>query len=187
MAKQLLFDEEARRALLQGVTKLSNSVKVTLGPKGRNVLLDKKFGAPTVTKDGVSVAKEVELEDPYENMGARMVREVASMLEHSIDPRITIEIETSETAAVVLGDPTPLQNALLNLGLNARDAMPEDLSAALPGIFAVIEALNIPILRYPGFEADDVIGTLAERAQNEDKEVVIVTTTPFLIRLKASA
>ena len=78
MAKQLLFDEEARRALLQGVTKLSNSVKVTLGPKGRNVLLDKKFGAPTVTKDGVSVAKEVELEDPYENMGAQLLKEVAT-------------------------------------------------------------------------------------------------------------
>ena len=78
MAKQLLFNEEARRALLQGVTKLSNSVKVTLGPKGRNVLLDKKFGAPTVTKDGVSVAKEVELEDPYENMGAQLLKEVAT-------------------------------------------------------------------------------------------------------------
>merc|ERR1712000_171478 len=69
---------EARRALLQGVTKLSNSVKVTLGPKGRNVLLDKKFGAPTVTKDGVSVAKEIELEDPYENMGAQLLKEVAT-------------------------------------------------------------------------------------------------------------
>jgi chaperonin GroEL len=78
MAKQLQFDEEARRALLQGVTKLSNAVKVTLGPKGRNVLLDKKFGAPTVTKDGVSVAKEVELEDPYENMGAQLLKEVAT-------------------------------------------------------------------------------------------------------------
>ena len=78
MAKQLLFNEEARRALLQGVTKLSNSVKVTLGPKGRNVLLDKKFGAPTVTKDGVSVAKEVELEDPFENMGAQLLKEVAT-------------------------------------------------------------------------------------------------------------
>ncbi|MFW6223361.1 MAG: TCP-1/cpn60 chaperonin family protein, partial [Spirochaetota bacterium] len=64
MAKQLTFDEEARRALLRGVDQLSNAVKVTLGPKGRNVLLDKKFGAPTVTKDGVSVAKEIELEDP---------------------------------------------------------------------------------------------------------------------------
>ncbi len=78
MAKQLEFNEEARRALFQGVDQLSNSVKVTLGPKGRNVLLDKKFGAPTVTKDGVSVAKEVELEDPYENMGAQLLKEVAT-------------------------------------------------------------------------------------------------------------
>ncbi|MFP4429935.1 MAG: chaperonin GroEL [Spirochaetaceae bacterium] len=78
MAKQLVFDEEARRALLRGVEKLSNAVKVTLGPKGRNVLLDKKFGAPTVTKDGVSVAKEVELEDAFENMGAQLLKEVAT-------------------------------------------------------------------------------------------------------------
>ncbi len=78
MAKQLVFDEEARRSLLRGVEKLSNAVKVTLGPKGRNVLLDKKFGAPTVTKDGVSVAKEVELEDPFENMGAQLLKEVAT-------------------------------------------------------------------------------------------------------------
>src|SRR5258706_135703 len=77
-AKQLLFDEDARKALLRGVEKLSRAVKVTLGPKGRNVVLDKKFGSPTVTKDGVTVAKEIELEDPYENMGAQMVREVAS-------------------------------------------------------------------------------------------------------------
>ena len=78
MAKQLLYNEEARRSLLAGVSKLSNAVKVTLGPKGRNVLLDKKFGAPTVTKDGVSVAKEIELEDPYENMGAQLLKEVAT-------------------------------------------------------------------------------------------------------------
>ncbi len=77
-AKQLLFDEDARKALLRGVEKLSRAVKVTLGPKGRNVVLDKKFGSPTITKDGVTVAKEIELEDPYENMGAQMVREVAS-------------------------------------------------------------------------------------------------------------
>jgi len=77
-AKQLLFDEAARQALLRGVSKLSKAVTATLGPKGRNVVLDKKFGSPTVTKDGVSVAKEIELEDPYENMGAQMVREVAS-------------------------------------------------------------------------------------------------------------
>jgi chaperonin GroEL len=77
-AKQLLFDEDARKALLRGVEKLSRAVKVTLGPKGRNVVLDKKFGSPTITKDGVTVAKEIELEDAYENMGAQMVREVAS-------------------------------------------------------------------------------------------------------------
>jgi chaperonin GroEL len=77
-AKQLLFDEGARQTLLRGVSKLAKAVTATLGPKGRNVVLDKKFGSPTVTKDGVTVAKEIELEDPYENMGAQMVREVAS-------------------------------------------------------------------------------------------------------------
>src|SRR5436853_3078823 len=77
-AKQLLFDEAARQALLKGVNKLARAVIATLGPKGRNVVLDKKFGSPTVTKDGVTVAKEIELDDPYENMGAQMVKEVAS-------------------------------------------------------------------------------------------------------------
>jgi chaperonin GroEL len=77
-AKQLLFDEAARQTLLRGVSKLARAVAATLGPKGRNVVIDKKFGSPTVTKDGVTVAKEIELADPYENMGAQMVREVAS-------------------------------------------------------------------------------------------------------------
>ncbi|MCD5390311.1 chaperonin GroEL, partial [candidate division NPL-UPA2 bacterium] len=75
--KQLSFGEDARRNVLSGVQQLSDAVKVTLGPKGRNVVLDKKFGSPTVTKDGVTVAKEIELEEPYENMGAQMVKEVA--------------------------------------------------------------------------------------------------------------
>jgi len=78
MAKQLQFNEDARRSLVAGVEKLSQAVKVTLGPKGRNVLIDKKFGAPTVTKDGVSVAREIELEEPFENMGAQLVKEVAT-------------------------------------------------------------------------------------------------------------
>src|SRR5213594_2600295 len=77
-AKRIAFDQEAREAILRGVKKLARAVKVTLGPSGRNVVLDKKFGSPTVTKDGVTVAKEIELEDPFENMGAQMVREVAS-------------------------------------------------------------------------------------------------------------
>ena len=76
-AKQLQFDENARHTLLRGVEKLSKAVKATLGPSGRNVILDKKFGSPTITKDGVTVAKEIELEDKFENMGAQMVREVA--------------------------------------------------------------------------------------------------------------
>jgi chaperonin GroEL len=77
-AKQIIFDDEARRKILSGVEKLAKAVKATLGPRGRNVVLDKKFGAPVITKDGVTVAKEIELEDPYENMGAQMVKEVAS-------------------------------------------------------------------------------------------------------------
>ena len=76
--KQLLFHGAARDTLLVGVSKLAKAVSATLGPKGRNVVLDRKFGSPSVTKDGVTVAKEIELEDPYENMGAQMVREVAS-------------------------------------------------------------------------------------------------------------
>src|SRR6187401_3744750 len=77
MSKLLKFDEEARRALEAGVDKLANAVKVTLGPKGRNVVLDKKWGAPTITNDGVSIAKEIDLEDPYERIGAELVKEVA--------------------------------------------------------------------------------------------------------------
>ena len=77
MSKQLLYSDEARRKILSGVEQLSKAVKVTLGPKGRNVVIDKKFGSPTITKDGVTVAKEIDLEDAFENMGAQMVKEVA--------------------------------------------------------------------------------------------------------------
>src|SRR6186713_690029 len=78
MAKQIIYSDNSRQAILRGVNQLADAVKVTLGPKGRNVVLEKKFGGPTITKDGVTVAKEVELKDPLENMGAQMVREVAS-------------------------------------------------------------------------------------------------------------
>src|SRR5438309_9148855 len=77
-AKQILYNENSRHAILRGVNQLADAVKVTLGPKGRNVVLEKKFGGPSITKDGVTVAKEIELKDPLENMGAQMVREVAS-------------------------------------------------------------------------------------------------------------
>ena len=74
MAKEVKFNEEARKKMEEGINKLSNAVKVTLGPKGRNVVLDKKFGSPLITNDGVTIAKEIELEDPYENMGAQLVK-----------------------------------------------------------------------------------------------------------------
>jgi chaperonin GroEL len=78
MAKQIVYSDNTRQAILRGVNQLADTVKVTLGPKGRNVVLDKKFVSPTITKDGVTVAKEIELKDPLENMGAQMVKEVAS-------------------------------------------------------------------------------------------------------------
>ena len=78
MAKKVLYNEEARAALLRGVDQLANAVKITLGPKGRNVVLDKKYGAPNIVNDGVSIAREIELKDPFENMGAQLVKEVAT-------------------------------------------------------------------------------------------------------------
>jgi chaperonin GroEL len=103
MAKQLMFQDEARRKILSGVEQLARAVKVTLGPKGRNVVLDKKFGSPTITKDGVTVAKEIELEDPYENMGAQMVKEVAE--------------KTSDTAGDGTTTATILAEAIYREGL----------------------------------------------------------------------
>ena len=105
MAKMIAFDQEARDAMRRGVTKLAQAVKVTLGPRGRNVILQKSFGSPTVTKDGVSVAKEIDLEDVYENMGARMVREVAS--------------KTSDVAGDGTTTATILAEAIFNEGLRA--------------------------------------------------------------------
>jgi chaperonin GroEL len=104
-AKQIAFDQEAREAMRKGIAKLAKAVKVTLGPKGRNVILQKSFGSPTVTKDGVTVAKEIELEDKYENMGARMVREVAS--------------KTSDVAGDGTTTATVLAEAIYNEGLRA--------------------------------------------------------------------
>src|SRR6476659_1221443 len=91
MAKMIAFDEGARRALERGMNIIADAVRVTLGPKGRNVVLDKKWGAPTITNDGVSIAKEIELEDPWENMGAELVKEVAKMTEFVADDGTTTE------------------------------------------------------------------------------------------------
>src|SRR5947209_2929857 len=103
MAKMLKFDERARRALEAGVDKLADAVKVTLGPKGRNVVLDKKFGAPTITNDGVTIARDIELEDPFANMGAQLVKEVAT--------------KTNDIAGDGTTTATVLAQAMINAGL----------------------------------------------------------------------
>lgn len=125
-AKQLQFDEAARQALLRGVEKLAKAVKATLGPAGRNVILDKKFGSPTITKDGVTVAKEIELDDPYENMGAQLVREVAS--------------KTSDTAGDGTTTATVLAEAIYKEGLKNVTAGANPMSLQR-GINKAVEAL----------------------------------------------
>ena len=119
MAKQIIFDTEARASLKSGVDKLANAVKVTLGPKGRNVIIEKKFGAPTVTKDGVTVAKEIELEDKLENVGAQMVKEVAS--------------KTSDVAGDGTTTATVLAQAIIQAGLKnvTAGANPMDLKRGI--------------------------------------------------------
>ena len=131
-AKQLQFDENARHALLRGVEKLARAVKATLGPSGRNVILDKKFGSPTITKDGVTVAKEIELEDPYENMGAQLVREVAS--------------KTSDIAGDGTTTATVLAEAIYREGLKnvTAGANPTSLQR---GITKAVEAITSELQR----------------------------------------
>src|SRR3954454_11007044 len=137
MAKQIFFDIEARNRMKKGVDTLANAVKVTLGPKGRNVVLEKKFGAPSITKDGVTVAKEIELEDPIENMGAQMVKEVAS--------------KTADIAGDGTTTATVLAQAIVTEGLKnvAAGANPmllkQGLNLATVVIVAQIKAMATPV------------------------------------------
>jgi chaperonin GroEL len=131
MAKILKFDEDARRALESGVNKLADAVKVTLGPKGRNVVLDKKWGAPTITNDGVSIAKEVELDDPFENMGAQLVKEVAT--------------KTNDIAGDGTTTATVLAQAMVHIGMRnvAAGANPMGLKRGIEkGVQAAVEAIK---------------------------------------------
>ena len=131
MAKEITFNIEARDQLKKGVDALANAVKVTLGPKGRNVILDKKFGAPVITKDGVTVAKEIELKHPIENMGAQMLKEVAS--------------KTADVAGDGTTTATVLAQAIVTSGLKnvAAGANPMDLKRGIDkGVTAVVEQLK---------------------------------------------
>src|SRR2546423_2972333 len=131
MPKVLKFDQEARRGLESGVNKLADAVKVTLGPRGRNVVLEKKFGAPTITNDGVTIAKEVELDDPFENMGAQLVKEVAT--------------KTNDVAGDGTTTATVLAQAMISEGLRnvAAGANPMGIKRGLEkGVDAVVEDLK---------------------------------------------
>jgi len=156
-AKQLKYSEDARAAILKGVDKLADAVKVTLGPKGRNVVLDKKFGSPTITKDGVTVAKEIELEDPYENMGAQMVREVAS--------------KTSDVAGDGTTTATVLAQAIYREGIKnvAAGANPMSIKR---GIDKAVEAAVASIKEQSTPTRDHKkIAQVATISANNDKEI----------------
>src|SRR5690606_10430205 len=157
MAKQIVFDTDARAALKRGVDKLANAVKVTLGPKGRNVNVEKKFGAPTVTKDGVTVAKEIELEDKLENVGAQMVKEVAS--------------KTSDVAGDGTTTATVLAQAIITAGLKnvTAGANPMDLKR---GIDRAVEAV-VANLRSQSrdIEGKEEIAQVASISANNDTEI----------------
>jgi chaperonin GroEL len=156
MAKMMAFDQEAREAMRRGVAKLARAVKVTLGPKGRNVILQKSFGSPTVTKDGVTVAKEIDLEDVYENMGARMVREVAS--------------KTSDVAGDGTTTATVLAEAVFNEGLKAVVAgvnpvqMKAGIEKAVADIAGKLKEMSIPV------KGKKEMAQVASIAANNDME-----------------
>ncbi len=157
MPKQLEFDVAARDALKQGVDKLSAAVKVTLGPKGRNVVLDKKFGSPTVTKDGVTVAKEVELEDPYENMGAQMVKEVASK---------TSDVAGDGTTTATVLAQSIFQEGLKNVtaGSNPMD-LKRGIEKAVAAAVGAIQNLSKPVSGHKD------IAQVATVSANNDKAI----------------
>ena len=137
MAKQLVFDEQARRSLERGVNAVANAVKVTLGPRGRNVVLEKKFGSPTITKDGVSVAKEVELEDKLENIGAKLLIEIASKTND-----ITGD---GTTTATVLGQAI-VREGLRNVVAGANPlALKRGIEKAVEAAVESIKAMSVPV------------------------------------------
>src|SRR3954447_8026460 len=156
MAKQIVYGEEARHAILRGVNGLADAVKVTLGPKGRNVVIDKKFGSPTITKDGVTVAKEIDLKDPIENMGAQMVREVAS--------------KTSDTAGDGTTTATVLAQAIFREGLKmvTAGANPMELKR---GIEKAVEAITEQLKKLSKPVSGQMIGQVGTISANSDETI----------------
>src|SRR5262245_18454589 len=156
-AKQIAFDQEAREAMKRGIAKLSRAVKVTLGPRGRNVIIQKSFGSPTVTKDGVTVAKEIQLPDHYENMGAAMVKEVAS--------------KTSDVAGDGTTTATVLAEAIFNEGLRAVVAgtnpmlMKRGIEKAVEDVTGQLQAMKIDVKTKKDMQ------NVASVASNNDEEI----------------
>jgi chaperonin GroEL len=174
-AKQIAFDQEAREAMKRGISKLAKAVKVTLGPKGRNVIIQKSFGSPTVTKDGVTVAKEIQLPDHYENMGASMVKEVAS--------------KTSDVAGDGTTTATVMAEAIFNEGLKAVVAgtnpmlMKRGMEKAVEDIVAKLKEMSIPVGGKKGLEhvatvaanGDEVIGKIIAEAMDKVGKDGVIT------------
>src|ERR1700751_4188541 len=160
-AKQIAFDQEAREAMRRGIAKLARAVKVTLGPKGRNVILQKSFGSPTVTKDGVTVAKEITLEDKYENMGAQMVKEVAS--------------KTSDVAGDGTTTATVLAESIFNEGLRAVVTgvnpmlMKRGIEKAVEDIVERLKKMSIPVKSKKDLEN---VATIAANNDNEIGKII---------------
>ena len=160
-AKQIAFDQEARDAMRKGVGKLARAVKVTLGPKGRNVILQKSFGSPTVTKDGVTVAREIELEDKYENMGAQMVKEVAQ--------------KTGDVAGDGTTTATVLAESIFNEGLRAVVSgvnpmlMKRGIEKAVEDVVAQLVKLSIPV---KGKKDLENVATIAANSETEIGKII---------------
>ncbi|PYR81599.1 MAG: chaperonin GroEL [Acidobacteria bacterium] len=174
MAKQIIYSEGARHALLRGVNQLADAVKVTLGPKGRNVVLDKKFGSPTITKDGVSVAKEIDLKDPVENLGARMAREVASK---------TSDIAGDGTTTATVLAQAIIREGSKNVAAGANPmALKRGIDKAVETVVAAIKAMSRPVsgnmvaqVGIISANSDQTIGTIIAQAMEKVGKDGVIT------------
>ena len=174
MAKEIKFGEEARKALESGVNKLADTVKITLGPKGRNVVLDKKFGSPMITNDGVTIAKEIELEDQFENMGAQLVKEVATK---------TNDVAGDGTTTATLLAQAIIREGLKNVAAGAnpmiiKKGISKAVDAAVDGIKEVSQKIKgkEDITRVAAISAnDDVIGSLIADAMEKVTNDGVIT------------